>query len=104
MDSKQLYVAAGHLSSNIDWDKDWIHFGTGTDLKKDLVDELIDKFLIDETLNLVHGRQDSGRHFKDEVKNKILDLLGKENFQLWNESLTKVIEFNRIGVLKLGRK
>jgi hypothetical protein len=104
MDSKQLYVAAGHLTSTINWDKDWIHFGTGTDLKKDLINDFIDKFLIDDTLNLVHGRQDSGMHLKNEIKEKILNLLGQDNFQLWNESLTKVIDFNRIGVLKLGRK
>ena len=104
MDSKQLYVAAGHLSSTITWDKDWIHFGIGADLKSDLVNEFIDKFLMDETLNLVHGRQDSGKYVKDEIKNIILGHLGQDNFQIWNESLTKVIDFNRIGVLKLGRK
>jgi hypothetical protein len=104
MDSKQLYVAAGHLSSIVNWDKDWTHFGTGTDIKSDLINELIDKFLMDETLNFVHDRRDSGRHHKDEMKNIIQDLLGDDDFQLWNESLTKVIDFNRIGVLKLGRK
>ena len=104
MDSKQLYIVTAHLSSTVTWDKDWIHFGTGKDLKQDLVNMFIDDFLQDDALNLVHGRQDSGRYHKIEIKIRMQKFLGQESFQLWNESLTKAIDFNRIGVLKLGRK
>ena len=104
MDSKQLYIATGHLSSIVTWEKDWIHIGIGKDIKGDLIDEFVDKFLIDESLNLIHGRRHSGKHLKSEIKNIVRDLVGQDNFQLWNESLTKVIGFNRIGVLRLGKK
>ena len=103
MDSKQLYIVTGHLSSTFTWE-DWIHFGTGKEIKNELIEGLIDDFLADKTLNLVHGRRDSGPLERIEINEKIVGLLGKENFQLWNSTLTKAISFNRIGVLKLGKK
>jgi len=103
MDSKQLYIVAGRLSSTLTWD-DWVHFGTGKEIKNGLIEELVDDFLADDILNFVHVRQDSGQVKRFEIKEKIAELLGQENFQLWNSSMTKAIDFNRIGILKLGRK
>jgi hypothetical protein len=103
VDSKQLYIAARHLNPTMTWD-DWIHFGTEKEIKNELIEELINYFLADNILNLVHNRQDSGPIERSEVSGRIAVLLGQENFQLWNLSLTKAIDFNRIGVLKLGRK
>jgi hypothetical protein len=36
--------------------------------------------------------------------NDIKELLGKEEFQLWNSSMDKVVKFDEIGVLLRGRK
>jgi hypothetical protein len=104
MDSKQLYNAAEHLTPIVTWDNDWIYFGTGDETKNETVNQYIDNFLVDENLKLVHKRLDSGQKKKTEIKKEIEELLGQENFQIWNESMTRVIDFNRIGVLKLGRK
>jgi len=104
LDSKQLYIAVGHLSSLVTWESDWIHFGTEGEVKYKLIDEFVDKFLIDESLILICGRQNSGRYNRTEIGDCIQKLLGQESFKLWNESLTRVIDFNSIGVLRLGRK
>jgi hypothetical protein len=101
VDSKQRYIVARHLSSTVIW-QDWIHFGTGKDIKSEMIEGFIKEFLFDGTLNFVHDRQDSEPVEAFEVKEKIAGLLGQENFQLWNSAFTKVIDFNRIGVLKLG--
>jgi hypothetical protein len=45
-----------------------------------------------------------GNKERIEAKKRIAELLGQENFQLWNSIMTRTIDFNRIGVLKLGRK
>jgi hypothetical protein len=103
MDSKQLYMAAAHLSSTLTWD-DWIHFGTGKEIKNELIEGFIDDFLADDIIHFVHARQDSGKMKRIEIKEKIAELAGQENFQLWNSSMTKAIDFNQIGVLKLGQK
>jgi hypothetical protein len=103
MDSKQLYAAAEHLSSTVTWDMDWIHFGTKKEIKKDLIEDLIKDFLADEVLYFVHGRKDSREYKRAEFPHEIEQFLGQENFQLWNHLLTKVIQFDKIGVLRMGK-
>ena len=104
MDSRQLYKAAEHLGSILTWDNDWIHFGTGSDIKLDLIGKLIEEFLVDEHINLVFERNNSGTYTRSEVIKQIAGLLGKHNFTLWNESLDKAIRFQSIGVLLKGEK
>lgn len=104
MDSRQLYKAAEHLSPLLRWDTDWIHIGTPPDIKINLIDELVDDFLAGTQFYLVLERENSGRHSKDEIIKVIEPLLGQDNFQIWNMALDKAIDFNKMGVLRLGRK
>jgi len=105
MDSKELYIATTHLSGKMTWDKEWTYFGDGdAEIKSEVVRELIDNFLADEFLNLVHGRRNSGRFERNDVNTKMKALLMKENFQIWNDDLTKVVSFRKMGVLISGRK
>ena len=104
MDSRQLYKAAEYLSSIISWDLEWIHFGTGQNVKFELITKLIEDFLIDDSLHLVLKRGNSGSHSKNEVYQILPALLGREEFQLWNNSMNRVIQFDAIGVLNLGKK
>ncbi|MBC8054713.1 MAG: hypothetical protein H7Y13_16775 [Sphingobacteriaceae bacterium] len=104
MDSKELYNATAYLTRVVDWDKNWIPFGTGSEIRNDLIVELIDVFLSDDNLYFVYERQNSGGYKNSEIMNVIKEFLGKESFQLWNSKLDRVIAFNRIGVLQKGRK
>jgi hypothetical protein len=102
VDTKQLYLAAGHLRSTLTW-QDWIHFGTGKEVNHELIEGLVDNFINDNILNLVQARDDSNSIKRIELKDKISGLVGQEGFQIWNSSMTKAIDFNRIGGLRLGR-
>ncbi|MBT1696036.1 hypothetical protein KK083_04050 [Fulvivirgaceae bacterium PWU4] len=104
MDSRQLHHAASHISQIVTWDKEWLHFGTGSDIKLSLVQELIDEFLKDDTLQLVHDRINSKTIKRTEIVKAIHDLLGQQSFQVWNSTMDKVIKFDRIGVLLTGRR
>lgn len=104
MDSRQLYKAAEHLNQVVSWDKEWMHFGTGNQIKFDVIQNLIGAFLSDDQIVLVHNRTDSACKDTTEIMTAIQGLLGKEEFQLWNSSMDKVIRFDDIGVLLLGRK
>jgi hypothetical protein len=104
MDSRQLYNAAAHLSQVVSWDREWIHFGTADQIKFDMIQNLIGTFLSDDQIILVHNRRDSACKDATEIEDAIEGLLGKEEFQLWNSSMDKVIQFDDIGVLLLGRK
>ena len=104
MDSRQLYKAAEHLGTTLTWDKDWIHFGTGNEIKYDLIENLITDFLQGEQIYFVHERTNSGTFETVKILPKIKELLGKTNFELWSNSMERAIQFNRIGVLLKGEK
>lgn len=104
MDSRQLYKAAEHLGKTMTWVKAWIHFGTANEIKYDLIDDLIKNFLQSDHIKFVHERTNSGTIISLDVHPKIKDLLGRSNFELWNDSMERAIQFNRIGVLLKGEK
>lgn len=104
MDSRQMYNATAHLSPTMSWDNDWIHFGTGNEIKFDLLEKLINDHLKDKELLFIHERTTSGQFKKEEIINTIRPFLGTEDFQLWTVPMDKVIRFKKIGVLHLGQK
>lgn len=104
MDSREMYNATSHLTPLVTWDKDWIHFGTENEIKFDLLEKLINDRLKDKELLLIHGRTTSEQLRKEEIINKIRQLLGTDDFQLWTVAMDKVIQFKKIGVLNVGQK
>ena len=104
MDSRQLYKAAEHLRTTLTWEKDWIHFGTGNQVKYDIIEDLITHFLKDDQINLIYERTNSGAFEGIKILPMIKELLGKSNFELWNGSMERAIRFNQIGVLLKGEK
>lgn len=104
MDSRLLYIMARRLSETVVWDKEWIHFGTGQEINLTLVTEVINNFLMDDHLNFVYNRGNSGSYQTKAIMGVISDLLGKDTFQLWNSSMDKVIKFQSMGVLLPGRR
>jgi hypothetical protein len=104
MDSREMYNATNHLTTLVTWDKDWVHFGTEDEVKFDLVKTLIKDHLNDNELLFIHHRTNSGQYNHKIIIDSITHLLGKEDFLLWTTTMDKVIEFNKIGVLRLGQK
>lgn|SRR5690606_730736 len=104
MDSRQLCNAAAHLGSVMTYSREWVHFGTGRDIKLSLIEKLIDDFLADEELHVVHGRRTSFTTTRSDTLKKIQGLLGEQSFEVWNSAMDKVIKFNRIGVLLTGSR
>ncbi|SHH63672.1 hypothetical protein SAMN04488109_4755 [Chryseolinea serpens] len=104
IDSKQLFNAARHLHSTIVYNEDWVHFGTGDQIKLDMIERLIDDHLTSNEILFIQERTNSAQFKKHEIVGRIKPILGKENFQLWMLSMDKMIQFNAIGVLRLGCK
>jgi hypothetical protein len=98
-----LYSVTNHLISNIIWDHDWIHFGTGKDINRPLINSIINEFFDDEFLYFVQKRNNSMTYRKCDINIIIDSLLGQSEFQLWNISMDRVIRFDEIGVLQLGK-
>ena len=104
MDSHQLYIAASHVSSVVTWDNDWIHFGTGKEVKIDLVIRIVNEFLAGDTINFIYEHTNSQAYSRIEILKVITPHLGVHDFELWNIALDRVIKFSRIGVLLRGEK
>ncbi|WP_194776948.1 hypothetical protein [Pararhodonellum marinum] len=104
MDSREMYNATSHMIQLVIWDKDWIHFGTENEIKFDLLEKLIKDHLKDEELLFIYGRTTSEQLKKEKIIEKIKPLLGTDEFQLWSPTMDNVIQFNKIGVLKVGQK
>ena len=103
-DPKQLYTAAQHLNHTIVYTEDWVHFGTGNQIKLDVIERLIDNHLTSDEILFVQHRTNSAQFERQEIVGRIKPILGKESFQLWVTSMDKMIQFDKIGVLRLGRK
>ena len=104
MDSRQRYTAASHLLKSINWERDWVHFGTGKEIDFALVSQLINDFLEDENLHIILSRNDSGTFKRLDSHRKIQAIIGESNFQIWNEDMSKVIQVDAIGVLNRGER
>ena len=106
MDSRLLYKATEALSTKLNWTnsgkQEWIHFGTGEQVNRTLVNQKIDEHFGDSDFYLTFERNNSGLISDPEIRVLFNNILGTNNFFLWNTQLNKAIEFNRIGTLRLG--
>ena len=83
---------------------EWVYFGTKGEVIKEIVMENIKTHFSDDNLYVVRQRNNSFQTSKDNSLEAITDLLGVEDFSLWNQPLDRVIQFNRIGVLRRGER
>ena len=106
MDSRTLHKASEFLRHKVTWQKEdgqeWVYFGTDEEMDAAKVKACIQEYFDDQKLHLVHGRTDSETVFKQQLESRFSELLGKADFLIWNTELTKVMEFNKIGVLRKG--
>ncbi len=99
-----MYNAASHLSSSVTWDNDWVHFGTNIEIKFKVIDNLVNTHLNSNAIIFINGRTNSEQLERDLIIERIKPFLWKASFQIWNMSMDKVIQFDKIGVLRLGAK
>ena len=98
-----MYNATRHLTSLVQWEDKWIHFGTEGKIKFDLLNELINQHFQETELLLIQGRTNSTLVNSKEIMTIMKPILGIDSFQIWTKSMDKVIKFDRIGVLNIGQ-
>ncbi len=108
MNSRLIYISNEKLKPLVSWpllnDSEWIYFGVGNELYLELIRQTIERHLHEETLYVSWMRDQSFECSKAEIINSIKPLLGIEDFTIWDKSFKSVIEFNKIGVLRCGKK
>ena len=97
MESRDIF---NRNRKTIEWESNWVHIGTVNQI--DIV--LIEKYILElfddqENVMLRRGRRDSKPIQTSKAVSNIIELIGFENFELWDEEFCKAIKFNRIGVM-----
>lgn len=106
IESRLLYKTSKHLINKIEWiwynDTEWIYCGLANDFKEELISKHIQEHFTCSALYVVLSRTGSYKLAFDEALPKIKELVNTHRFCVWNTELTKVIEFNSIGVFRKG--
>jgi len=107
MEPSLIYSANKSLKYKINWIKltaetEWIYFGAQNETDKPLVIQSINEYFTDTSLYLVLDRKESCKAEKYEIGKVIEDILGSQNFFIWDTTFKKVIEFSPIGVMRRG--
>ena len=107
MESRLIYAASDSLKYKVNWlkasdDTEWIYFGAGADVNKQLAIESIYAYFPDPLLYIALTRKDSMQANRNDIDMAIDEILGLKNFLIWDIEFKTVIEFNHIGVMRRG--
>lgn len=68
---------------------EWIYCWVGADIKIDIINKMINKYLLDSTLYFVTDRKESGEINKQDILQKISKELEQKELFLWDVNLKK---------------
>jgi hypothetical protein len=108
IDSRIIYKAA-NFSRTIVWEKtkagdEWIYVGTRQDVKSNLLYQKIEEIYKNSCFLISRARDNSIEIELGDFGEEILITLGDINFKLCDKSFTRFIEYNKIGVIRIGSK
>ena len=106
MDSKNIFIAASHMKSKMDWAKhknnEWSYVGDNENYQTEQVQNFINQYFDERELYIAITRQNSYSVSKDQASIEIINSASKQEVIICNLEFTKMIEFNRIGVARHG--
>jgi hypothetical protein len=108
MDAKNIFIACNHYAGRIKWvmtrGNEWNYIGVDGDYNEDKANTLIERHFSDLEIYLVIDRHNSFFTQTKTAAQFIRELLSKNDLTLSNKDFTKMIVFNRIGVVKYGER
>jgi hypothetical protein len=108
MDAKNIFIACNHYAGRIKWvmikGNEWNYIGVGCDYNESKVNKLIEQHFSDSEIYLVIDRHNSFSIQTKTAAQSIREPLNKNDLTLSNKDFTKMIAFNRIGVVKYGER
>lgn len=109
MESRLIYIASKKMRDNLEFDPTpdfgWLYFGAHPEVNMEIVNQKIfAHFSEDMLLFIAHNRIDSIQTNQLSVIEDIKDLLGRYDFSIGNTSFNRVINFDKIGVLRCDKK
>lgn len=107
MDSKNIYISSQVFSRKTLWlrnysaDSEWFYIGYDASKLNALIDSF---FAAEQSLYLVTDRNNSMQLAKFELLEKVNSVIEKSDFSIWDVGFKKGIEFNKIGVYRIGEQ
>lgn len=106
MDNHLIYTVTKRLISHVVWqetpDVGWLYCGLSDDLKTDLLIECINTHFLDEKIYFVLDRKQTCALDKANAITTIASNIDKRDFSLWSLDFKKVMNFNKIGIFRIG--
>lgn len=107
MNSRLIYTANERMKREIFWSKvtdtEWIYYGIADEIDYSIVIKNINAHFSDALLYISSTRQESFETTKNNILKATKNILGYQDFVIWNQSFDRAIEFNKIGVLRCGK-
>jgi hypothetical protein len=111
MDSRIIYESNKTYHNKIEWlmpstktESEWIYLNIEETNSEKFIQELIESFLESEILFVSVTRNESFQTEKTNIIAKIKEYLKSQDFSIWNQEFSKVLEFNKIGIYRKGIK
>lgn len=101
MEPHIIYSATSHLKGRATW-SEWVYCGTGDNTNEDIITRAINDYFQDPILYFVSNRKESGEISKLDISERIKKELSQTELFIWDTKFIKVIEFNKIGVMRNG--
>jgi len=109
LDSRLIYESNKTYIRKVQWtrpnenpESEWLYLGLADELKKDLAFKILDEHFADDGIYLSHERGDSFQTTITDFKAKVDKYIGTLDFTLWDLNFSKVIQFNKVGILRRG--
>lgn len=104
MDSKNIYISTQTFIKKVFWltngnDSEWNFIGNDLIKLKLLLDSFFER---EQRFYFVTDRHHSCEEEKIKIYAFSSLLIEKQDFSIWNRQFNKVIEFNKIGVYRIG--
>jgi hypothetical protein len=106
VDSKNIFISSQTFLKNIQWQKtdpesEWIYIGNDAQEIKLLFDNIFSK---EQLLYLVTDRHQSRQGNKMSILEQAKAYILANDFLVWDIHFSKVIEYNKIGVYRVGKR
>ncbi|QMU28800.1 calponin homology domain-containing protein [Adhaeribacter radiodurans] len=108
MDSKNIHISFRRYLNYINWEmheeSEWIFVGVKEEFNKTETTKILNAFFEESELYLIIDRHNSFLIQKEEAITKVLEFIKEHNPTLVNMDFSKIMEFSKIGVIRLGNR
>ena len=105
MESRLIYILS--RNKDVSWlnstreNGSWLYMGNDTESRRQFASQIIQDHFSLDTLYVVKTRNDSFETTKDDFIGEIENMIGVQEFLVWDTNFIRVVEFN-IDVLRCG--